>query len=145
MIPKMHSCQSERAARRTILLVEDEPFVREATSRILSSAGFEVLPTADAEEASAVYGKRGQLIDLVMTDLVLPGRSGRQLVQDLRRFSPAIVALLTSGYLETESDNESPETHTYYLAKPYSRSSLVDKIEHVLRACPRRRAATQAG
>src|ERR1700687_6311992 len=74
--------------RRTLLLVEDEPFVRESTCGILKSAGFEVLPAEDAQEAMNVYEECKQGIDLVMTDMVLPGRPGEQLGQDLREHSP---------------------------------------------------------
>lgn len=135
---------NERPRRRTILLVEDEPFVREATCSILESAGFEVLPAEDAREAMKVYeeGKRG--IDLVITDMVLPGRTGQQLGQDLRQHSPEVVVLVTSGYGNPEYETEAPESRTYFLAKPYSRRTLVDKIEKILAAVPLGRAATQA-
>jgi CheY-like chemotaxis protein len=63
--------------RRIILLVEDEPFVRDATCRILEHAGFEVLSTKDAQEATEVYETCEQTIALVLTDMVLPGRSGQ--------------------------------------------------------------------
>jgi two-component system cell cycle sensor histidine kinase/response regulator CckA len=140
-----HPCTSERGPRRIVLLVEDEPFVREATCRILQSAGFYVLPAADAQEAMQVYEQSGRKIDLLMTDMVLPGRSGRQLGQDLRRTSPMIPILLTSGYLEPGCETESVETHTYYLPKPYSRAALVEKMEKIFSKAPLRRAATQAG
>jgi CheY-like chemotaxis protein len=71
-----------------LLLVEDEPFVREATCCILESAGFEVLPAEDAQDAMKVYEECKRGIDLVMTDMVLPGRSGERLGQDLREQSP---------------------------------------------------------
>jgi two-component system, cell cycle sensor histidine kinase and response regulator CckA len=145
MTSNLRSYPSARIQPRTILLVEDEPFVREATCRILLGAGFDVLPAADAEQAFDVYAKDGQRIDLVMSDVVLPGRSGRQLVQDLQAASPTVLALLTSGYLETECESDCPETRTYYLAKPYTRATLVEKIEQVWAAYPRRRAAAQAG
>jgi DNA-binding response OmpR family regulator len=136
-------CNCEAHPRRTILLVEDEPFLREATSRILQSAGFEVFPAADALEALHVYDQLGRNADLLMTDVVLPGRSGRQLGQDVRSISPGIAILLTSGYGEAGSDTESLDARTYYLAKPYTKGSLVAKIEQILP--PLRRAATQAG
>jgi two-component system cell cycle sensor histidine kinase/response regulator CckA len=120
--------------RRTILLVEDEPFVREATRGILEHAGFEVLPAADAPEAMQVYDQRRRAIDLVMTDMVLPGRTGLELGEDLRQRSPELVILVTSGYNNPEYDTESPESHTYFLAKPYSRRTLLDKIEKILAA-----------
>jgi DNA-binding NtrC family response regulator len=145
MTVQRYPCTCEERPRRTILLVEDEPFVREATSRILASVGFEVFPAADALEAMHVYDQIGRKADLVMTDVVLPGRSGHQLGQDLRNLSPGIAILLTSGYGEAGSDAESLEAHTYYLAKPYTKGSLVGKIEQILMATPLRRAAAQAG
>ena len=136
---------NDRPRRRTILLVEDEPFVREATCSILESAGFEVLPAGDARDAMKVYEECKRGIDLVITDMVLPGRSGQQLGQDLRQHSPEVVVLVTSGYGNPEYETEAPESRTYFLAKPYSRRTLVEKIERILGAAPLVRAATQAG
>jgi DNA-binding NtrC family response regulator len=113
-------------------LVEDEPFVREATCSILEAAGFEVLPAQDAQEAMGIHQECMRRIDLVMTDMVLPGRSGEQLGQDLREGSPEAVVLITSGYGNAEYEMEVPESHTYFLAKPYSRRTLLEKIEKIL-------------
>ncbi len=133
-----------------ILLVEDEPFVRETTCSILQSAGFDVLPAPDASTALQLYEDRPRPIDLIMTDMVLPGRSGKQLGDDLRQRSPEIAVLITSGYgnLEYEQlDREQKElgSRTHFLAKPYSRRTLVEKIEKILGGAPRARPATQAG
>ena len=137
--------KNDRPRRRTILLVEDEPFVREATCSILESAGFEVLPAEDAQDAMKVYAECKCGIDLVMTDMVLPGRTGQQLGQDLREHSPELAVLVTSGYSNPEYDMEAPESRTYFLAKPYSRRTLVERIERILGASPLGRAAKQAG
>lgn len=134
-----HVFANDRPRRRTILLVEDEPFVREATCCLLESAGFEVLPAEDAQDAM----KRG--IDLVMTDMVLPGRSGERLGQDLREQSPEVVGLVTSGYSNLEYETEKTRSRTHFLAKPYSRRTLVEKIETILGAVSLRRGASQAG
>jgi two-component system, cell cycle sensor histidine kinase and response regulator CckA len=139
------ACASERSGRRRILLVEDESFVREATCSILQKAGFEVLPAEDARQAMKVYEECGQSVDLVMTDMVLPGRTGQQLGQDVRKRSPEVAVLVTSGYGEAEYETEVPEAHTYFLAKPYSRRALVEKIETILETGLKQRAATQAG
>jgi len=131
--------------RRTILLVEDEPFVRKATCSILESAGFEVLSAEDAQEAMKVYEECKRGIDLVITDMGLPGRTGQQLGQDLREHSPEVVVLVTSGYANPEDEKEVPGSHTYFLPKPYSKRTLVEKIERILGAAPLGRAAKQAG
>jgi two-component system, cell cycle sensor histidine kinase and response regulator CckA len=131
--------------RHTILLIEDEPFVREATGSILQSAGFEDLPTVDAQDAMKVYTECTRPIDLVTTDMGLPGRTGQQLAQDLRAHSSEVMVLVTSGYGNPECEEEAPESRIYLLAKPYSKRTLVEKIEKILGAPPLERAATQAG
>jgi DNA-binding NtrC family response regulator len=126
------NCDEANRAPRTILLVEDDAFVRQATCNILEHAGFEVLTAQDATEAMKVYGEHAFEIDLVMTDMVLPGASGQQLSQSLRRRSPAVAVLITSGYSNAEFDMEEPKTLTFFLAKPYSRQTLLDKIKKIL-------------
>ena len=135
----------DRFRRRTILLVEDEVFVREATRGILESAGFEVLPSEDAAGAMRVHAACLGRIDLVMTDMILPGGTGQQLGRDLRALSPEIVVLVTSGYGNLEYTTETPVSHTYFLAKPYSKRTLLDKIETILSTEELGREATQAG
>jgi DNA-binding response OmpR family regulator len=127
-----------------VLLVEDEPFVREATSRILKSAGFDVLPAADAQEAMKVYELNRRNIDLLMTDLGLPGRNGRQLAQDVRSVSAETPILLTSGYVEVEWNEKTSESGTYFLPKPYCRADLVEMIERILSRTLRRQGASNA-
>ncbi len=117
---------------RTILLVEDEPFVREATSSILENAGFCVLSATDACDAIRIYEECKRPIELIMTDMVLPGKTGQELGLDLRTRSPQLKVLVTSGYGNAEYDTEDIVNRTYFLAKPYSRRSLVEKIEKIL-------------
>jgi len=128
-----------------LLLVEDEPFVREATCCILESAGLEVLPVEDAQVAMKVYEECKRGIDLVMTDMMPPGRSGERLGQDLREPSPEVVVLVTSGYSNLEYKTEKTGSRTYFLAKPYSRRTLVEKIATILGAVSLGRGASQAG
>jgi CheY-like chemotaxis protein len=136
MTPKSFPRTQQQRTRPTILLVEDEPFVLDATCRILQRAGYFVLPAVDAQEAMQAYDGRALEIDLVMTDMVLPGRSGLQLAQDLRRCSPSLAILLTSGYGETGCDTDALDERTYYLAKPYCRGTLIEKITQILGADP---------
>lgn len=128
-----HLNEARHPRRRTILLVEDEPFVREATTRILESAGFHVLPTSDAQSALAAFEHLTRQIDLLMTDMVLPGQSGHKLGQSLRQLSDKLVVLMTSGYANPDLETEIPESRTYFLPKPYSKRLLIDKIEKLLR------------
>jgi DNA-binding NtrC family response regulator len=125
-------CGHVQAPRRVVLLVEDEPFVRDATCQVLEKAGYEVLSTGDAIEAVRAYHRRDGHIDLLMTDMTLPGRSGTQLSLDLRSTSAAMPILLTSGYPENDSDRQSREPKTYFLPKPYSRTDLVAVVDKIL-------------
>ena len=127
-----------------MLLVEDEPFVREATCRTLEKAGFEVLPAGDAQEAMQAYERRHGKVDLLMTDMTLPGRSGRQLSQDLRISSAEIPVLLTSGYIENDWERQPRESRMYFLPKPYTRTELVQAMEKIFGSAALRKSATQA-
>lgn len=139
-----HRCSQCETGPRTILLVEDEQFLREVTQAILESAGFAVLLAEDAPAAIKAYEASERPIDLVMTDMVLPGRSGDQLGQELRQRAPQLKVLVTSGYSDAESETENPASQTYFLAKPYSRNELVGKIEAILEPQSLRRVAASA-
>jgi two-component system cell cycle sensor histidine kinase/response regulator CckA len=128
----------------TILLVEDEPFVRDATQSLLEHAGFCVLPAANAVDAMLLYENCHCPIDLLMTDMVLPGKTGQQLGQDLRARAPQVKVLVTSGYANAEYDTEDPVSRTYFLAKPYSRHTLLEKIGTILDEPAVQRPATRA-
>jgi DNA-binding NtrC family response regulator len=145
MTPEPRVIADDHLRRRTILLVEDEPFIREATGSILEHAGFEVLPAIDAESARGIYEQRPHGIDLLMTDMILPGQTGEQLGRELREHSPEIAVLITSGYANAESEIEGCEARTYFLAKPYSRRALLEKIDKILASSSLRHTATHAG
>ena len=131
--------------RCTILLVEDEPFVRDATAAILQRAGYAVRASEDAAEALKMYEECRCDINVVMTDMVLPGKTGWQLGEELHRHSPELPVLITSGYDNEDFDIEDPRAHLFFLAKPYGRRALLEKIEKILEAKPQSRNATQAG
>lgn len=131
---------SEEHTRGTILLVEDEPLLREATARLLQSSGFDVIEAPNAQKALELFQDSDRHIDVLMTDLSLPGGSGVQLGQDIRRRSPDLPILFTSGYFNGSSD-EGPLGGAYCLPKPYMRAELVAKIEYILQGLPLRRAA----
>jgi CheY-like chemotaxis protein len=107
-------------------------------------AGTLYLTAGDALEAMTLYQKRHGKIDLLMTDMGLPGKNGRQLSQDVRRTSTKIPILLTSGYVESECDREKREPNTYFLAKPYSRAELFQSLERIFGFAVGRRAASHA-
>ncbi|MGA7295526.1 MAG: response regulator [Terriglobales bacterium] len=133
------------AQRGTILLVEDEPFVREATRTILQHAGFDVFTAENALDAIGVFDECKRGIDLLITDMVLPGRTGQQLGDDLRRRSPELMVMITSGYGSPEDETEANKSHTYFLGKPYSRRMLIEKVQMILGTVRLARQVSQAG
>jgi two-component system cell cycle sensor histidine kinase/response regulator CckA len=90
---------SQRLARekKTILLVEDEDFVRRVTCEVLRASGFRVLAAANAQDAMGAFQKHKGQVELVLTDLVMPGSNGRQLAKELKEISPSLRIILTSG------------------------------------------------
>jgi two-component system, cell cycle sensor histidine kinase and response regulator CckA len=117
----------------TILLVEDEAFVREITCEILEAAGYRVLKTRSAAEATEAFRRYKAIVRLLLTDVVLPGRNGRDLASDLRTMSPNLRTIFISGYPENAvTKNGIQEEGTFYLPKPFSLQSLTRTVRRVL-------------
>src|SRR5579863_118564 len=120
--------------RRSILLIEDESFVREVTREILISAGYRVLAARNALEAIQIYERRHSEIDLVITDVVLPGESGRSLAVRLHRHNPELKVLFMSGYRDQiEFKGELEEG---FIGKPFSSNMLLDRVRLMLDCRP---------
>ena len=114
----------------TILLVEDEAFVREVTSQVLRSAGYCVLTAKNAVEAIHVYDQCSNEVDLLLTDVVLPGETGRVLAARLRQENPALNILLVSGYAEQMGLQDGDQEEC--LAKPFSSEVLLRRVRQQL-------------
>ena len=124
------SSTSRGAEAGTILLVEDEGLVRTLAREILVSAGHEVLVACDSTEAFEVSDGHQGHIDLIVTDLVLPGMSGIDLSRAIRERRPGTLTLLVSGYdngLLGPEEREIP-----FLQKPFDRSGLLTAVSEVL-------------
>ena len=117
----------------TVLLVEDEPAVREMTQAALEKHGYTVLPAASGAEALQI-ARANQGISVVLTDVVMPGMSGPQLVERLREEQPRLAALFMSGYTSDAVLRHGIETgEADFLQKPFSTSALAAKLRQVLR------------
>ncbi len=111
----------------TVLLVEDEPFVRSVTARILNDAGYHVL-VADGPEAALRYEAEFEdPIDVLVTDVVMPGMNGRELATELRNRRNNLQVLYISGYPSAAFDAPG-DPSTAFLAKPYVPSALLGAI-----------------
>jgi DNA-binding NtrC family response regulator len=116
----------------TILLVEDEAFVRKATAEALESAGYRLLIATSAAEALEAHRKRPQSIDLLLTDVVMPGMNGCDLAAEFGSLCPHTRVLLMTGHQEPLAECERSRHGTKYLAKPFSIHRLLSKVREVL-------------
>jgi len=132
----------DAAEKGTILLVEDEVFVREVACEVLRSAGYRVVTARSANEADRIYDEEGLEIDLLLTDMILPGETGRELAERLRRKNPELKVLLATGYGEQMS--RLTKSREPYLAKPFSSEDLLQKVGQTL-AKPFLRAEMESG
>jgi len=121
------------AASRTILLVEDEESLRKLTRTILVEAGYIVLDAHDAACALQLSTETGDAIDLLLTDVVMPGMSGRQLADELSPRRPEMRVLYMSGYTDgAVAAHGALESGISVLHKPFTRDQLVRRVEDAL-------------
>ena len=115
--------------RQTVLLVEDETGVRDVTRRILGQAGYQVVEACDGETALAVLAKHPGRIHLLLTDLVMPGMSGKELAERVTRERRDTPVLFMSGYIDRDVAGEGlfADGRTL-LTKPFSREELLRRV-----------------
>jgi two-component system cell cycle sensor histidine kinase/response regulator CckA len=118
----------------TVLLVEDEAAVRTLAARILRDQGYVVLEAANGEEGLRLAQERGgEIIDLLLTDVVMPRMSGVALAEQLQALRPAIKVLFTSGYTDNAIIHHSQvDPGIAFLHKPFSPAALARKVRDVL-------------
>lgn len=118
----------------TILVVEDEAAVREIASTILADLGYRVLEAADGEEAMRVFGSHASQVDLLLSDVVLPGKvRGRELSERIRAMRPEVRVLFMSGYTENSIVHHGRlDDGVQLIGKPFKREQLARKVAEVL-------------
>lgn len=117
----------------TILLVEDDPHVREFTLGALKDLGYTVLPYSNGEEALAAMKSDAQEIHLLLTDVILPGMNGRVLAEAITRISTGVKVLFASGYTDNVIIRHGVlEEGIHFIGKPFSVQALAQKIRDVL-------------
>ena len=131
-----HAAPAPHAARggsETILLVEDEESVRQLVRDTLVAKGYRVVEADNGEAGMASAATHKGKIDLVITDVVMPGMGGRELVQQLSRTRPETKVLYLSGYTEDAIVSDgSIESGTAFLQKPFTLQNLSRKVREVL-------------
>jgi DNA-binding NtrC family response regulator len=115
-----------------ILLVEDERFVREVAVEVLVSAGYKVLNARNVSEAMKVFLDNREPLELLITDVMLPGKNGYWLSRELSTICPTMKTILMSGYPERSPAGGEKQSNVFYLAKPFSVDSLMMKVQQAL-------------
>jgi signal transduction histidine kinase/ActR/RegA family two-component response regulator len=134
--PKDAAKHEERPAGsgEVVLVVEDEPDVRRMAERILSKGGYSVIATSGGDEALEVCGQAGQAIDLLLTDVIMPGMLGTELVEQVKALRPALPVIFMSGYshevlapgaLAGNGDSS-------FIEKPFSAGELLRAVHGLL-------------
>ncbi len=123
--------------QETILLVEDEPVVRELVREILQTYQYRVIEAGSGVEALRIWDEHNGQFDLLLTDIVMPeGLNGRELAEQLRRRKPRLKVIFSSGYSAESSGKELRDGDTSFLAKPYRPQELAQLVRRRLDTQP---------
>lgn len=124
--------------RETVLLVEDSAALREVNTELLKSLGYDVIPAADGEEALELADRDSRKIHLLLTDVVMPRISGKELAERLAIRRPEMRVLYMSGYGDNiVIQNGILPPNTAFLQKPFGCEELANKLREVLEPEPR--------
>ena len=131
-IDQIAPSQKSIPENRTVLLVEDEPALRKLTRKTLLDAGYTVLEAKDGSEAIEIAKHPATHIDLLLTDVIMPGMSGRALAEALSPRRPEMRVIYMSGYSDgVLAKHGVVEAELSILRKPFSRDELVRSVEDV--------------
>jgi DNA-binding NtrC family response regulator len=123
--------------RETVLLVEDENFVRDVAGEILETAGYRVLKARNAADAMRTFRRYRDEVQLLLTDVVMPGQNGYSLADDLKAMNLGLRTIFISGYPENSvTRNGLKQPGVYYLPKPFSAESLLRQVKRALEKTP---------
>jgi two-component system, cell cycle sensor histidine kinase and response regulator CckA len=117
-------------ARATILVADDDPDILQVTATILNRSGYKVLTATNAEAALKAFEQAPNAIQLVISDVVMPGMKGPQLVRSIKGLSPSIAALLMSGTSGFPSDASEA-----WILKPFRMPDLIAMVRDLLEDC----------
>lgn len=114
----------------TVLYVEDEAFVRDVTSEVLQSAGYDVWTARNAAEAQCIYDGKQGAVDILITDVILPGENGRALSRRLRSTAPGLKVLFVTGYADQLGPGDAEGEDC--MAKPFATGQLLRRVRQAL-------------
>lgn len=131
--PPLDAQPAVRAGTETILLVEDELGVRQLVCEMMRRLGYQILPASGGAEAIRLIEQHRGSIDLLVTDVIMPQMSGRELAQRLKLLQPSLKVLYISGYTDDMLAHHGVlESNVFLLQKPFAPDELAKKLREVL-------------
>jgi CheY-like chemotaxis protein len=128
-----HALLPQPGGTETILVVDDDEIVRALILRILERRGYKVLQASGGEEAIQLVNDAKTTIDLLLTDVVMPGMKGPEVSLQIRKVSPSTKVLFTSAYADaTATSGDGPSLPFQILSKPFTSLSLTTKVREAL-------------
>jgi PAS domain S-box-containing protein len=115
-----------------ILVVDDEPSIREITRGMLESNGYTVLTACNGSEAVGLYRLRRHEIKATITDLMMPVMDGATTIRELRKLDPASIIIASSGFADRSPGSTTPHEATQFLGKPYTAETLLQVLHELL-------------
>jgi len=120
------------SGKETVFVVEDEPMVRDVIVRILKNLGYNVLKAADGVEALRLAKEYTGIVDILVTDMVMPQMNGKELAAGFRGIYPKVKVLFVSGYTDDLSITTDLDAHSAFLQKPFTNDVLAHKLRELL-------------
>lgn len=125
---KIHDRRTE-----TVLLIEDDHGVRNILREMLERSGYSVMEASDGEEGVAVYRNHGEGIHLIISDVMMPKKNGRQVYDEIKELNRDAKVLFMSGYAADILDNSMVTKNGHnFIAKPMRPQELLGKIRQIL-------------
>jgi two-component system cell cycle sensor histidine kinase/response regulator CckA len=115
-----------------IMVVDDEEVIRNMVKDFLSDKGYEIIIASNGPEALEKFRQNEGKVDLVLLDMVLPGKSGMEILEDLRQINPRVKAIMTSGYSRDITENNLDKDITSFMQKPFRIATLIQKIKELM-------------
>jgi DNA-binding NtrC family response regulator len=120
-----------------VLIVEDQAEVRELACRILTACGYQVTQAANGADALRIGGSGQEAIDLLLTDVIMPGKTGPELASRLKSLHPQMKVLFMSGYSDLETARKAGlASEGEYLQKPFLPNVLAKRVRDILGPAP---------
>ena len=126
-----HSTQEKSPATTTILLVDDDPFMLRLMDLILRDKGYQIIQARNGDEALAAIRER-PTVDLVISDVVMPGMDGELLRENVKRLWPKCKFIVCSGYPDKCWELSNSDKPIATLPKPFTASALKERVREVL-------------